>query len=132
MGGEKNLGVLLVSMTPELGDEEYIFCTTGRPCEEAVALKPWSMTKEKEGLSLILEKAVADGKGIFYEGVYRRITLNVHSSLDAVGLTAAISTKLAASCISANVVAAFHHDHIFIRKERAEEALRLLIELTGK
>ena len=131
MGGEKNLCVLLASMTPELGDEEYVFCTTGLPREEAAALKPWSMTKEKEGFSLILEKAVADGKGISYEGIYRRITLNVHSSLDAVGLTAAISTKLADSGISANVVAAFYHDHIFIQKERAEKALELLIELTG-
>jgi len=121
--------VLIAGMTPELGDEDYIFCTTEQPWDEMLALKPWAMTKEKEGLSLILEKAIADGKGIPYQGIYRRITLNVHSSLDAVGLTAAISTRLAASGISANVVAAFYHDHVFVQRDRAKEALELLEEL---
>lgn len=132
VGGEKNLGALLAGMTPELGDEEYVFCTTARPCEEMLVLKPWAMAKEKEGLSLILDKAIADRSGIPYEGIYRRISLNIHSSLDAVGLTAAISAKLAAAGISANVVAAYYHDHVFIQVGRAEEALELLMELSKK
>jgi len=67
-------------------------------------------------------------KNINYESVYKLISLNVHSSLDAVGLTAAFSTKLAEKNISANVVAAYYHDHIFVPEEKAEQALAAISE----
>ena len=54
---------------------------------------------------------------------------NVHSSLDAVGLTAAFSAKLTEKNISANVIAAYYHDHIFVPKEKAEQALNAILEL---
>ena len=57
------------------------------------------------------------------------ISLNVHSSLDAVGLTAAFSNRLAEYGISANVVAGFYHDHIFVHSELAEKAIRALGEI---
>jgi uncharacterized protein len=116
-------------MNPELGDEEYIFHTTDMSLEKAVTLKPWAIITEKEGFSLILEKKVAERNRIIFAGVYKRITLNVHSSLDAYGLTAAISTKLADSRISANVIAAYYHDHVFVQSGKAEEALKLLKEM---
>lgn len=121
--------VLLSTMNPELGDEEYIFHTTDMSLEKAATLKPWAIITEKEGFSLILEKKVAERNRIAFTGVYKRITLNVHSSLDAYGLTAAVSTKLANSGISANVVAAYYHDHVFIQRGKAEEAMKLLKEL---
>ena len=63
-----------------------------------------------------------------FESVFRGITLTIHSSLDAVGLTAAVSGKLAANNISANVIAAYYHDHIFVQTEKAELALKVLNE----
>ena len=69
-----------------------------------------------------------NNKNINYESVYKLISLNVHSSLDAVGLTAAFSTKLAEKNISANVVAAYYHDHIFVPEEKAEQALAAISE----
>nr|WP_275889019.1 ACT domain-containing protein [Desulforhopalus vacuolatus] len=63
-----------------------------------------------------------------YEGVFKGITLTVHSSLEAVGLTAAISSKLAEKGISANVIAAYYHDHIFVQTEKAEMAMEALNE----
>lgn len=60
--------------------------------------------------------------------MFRGITLTIHSSLDAVGITAAVSTKLAEQGISANVIAAYYHDHIFVQAEKAE----LAIEALGK
>jgi len=59
----------------------------------------------------------------------RRITLGVHSSLEAVGLTAAVSTLLARHGISANMIAGYHHDHLFVPANDAERAVELLIQL---
>ena len=84
------------------------------------------MFKEEEGLSMLLAEELAKSKGFTYTGVFRGITLNVHSSLESVGLTAAVSTKLAENNISANVIAATFHDHIFVPESDAETALTLL------
>lgn len=71
-------------------------------------------------------------RGIFeYESLFKQITLTVYSSLDALGLTAAVARKLASHGISANVVAAYYHDHIFVQKEKADEALLALKELSA-
>ena len=54
------------------------------------------------------------------------ITLRIHSSLAAVGLTAAVSGALAAEGISANMIAGFHHDHILLPAADADRALDIL------
>ena len=92
-------------------------------------LNPIGIFHEKEGVTFILEQQDAVNKKIHYLSVYRLITLNVHSSLDAVGLTAAFSAKLAEKNISANVVTAYYHDHIFVPEEKAEQALNAILEL---
>jgi hypothetical protein len=129
MDGEKDLRILLSSMEPELADEDYAFCATGTALEDLAALGPWAVVREKEGITAILETGVAKKNGIPFHSTFKRITLTVHSSLDAVGLTAAVSTRLAESGISANVVAAFYHDHVFVQEGKAQEALALLREL---
>ena len=91
-------------------------------------LNPIGFFHEKEGLTLIITQQEAINKNIDYESVYKLISLNVHSSLDAVGLTAAFSAKLAEKNISANVVAAYYHDHIFVPEEKAEQALAAISE----
>jgi hypothetical protein len=124
MFGEKNLIKLIASMTPVLGKSEYVFGTLNTYShEQLLLLNPVSTFQEKEGLTVILVKEKADEFNISYSGVFKCITLNVHSSLDAVGLTAAVSTKLTQSNISANVVAAYYHDHVFITAKDAEKAL---------
>ena len=87
---------------------------------------------EQEGLTVIVEKQQAQRANLEFDGVFKLITLTVHSSLDAVGLTAAVSTKLAKHGISANVVAAFYHDHIFVQTEKAEHAMTALEEFASK
>ena len=62
----------------------------------------------------------------------RCITLTVHSSLEAVGLTAAIATELAGLGISANVVAAYYHDHVFVPCAQAEQAVAGLAALGSR
>jgi hypothetical protein len=64
--------------------------------------------------------------------VFQRITLSVHTSLEAVGLTAAVSSALAREGISANVVAAYYHDHIFVPVAKANQALSCILKLVGE
>lgn len=58
------------------------------------------------------------------------VTLTVHSALDAVGFLARISTALAAQGIACNVVSAFHHDHLFVPRDRLEAAMQVLDRLS--
>jgi len=120
MSGETDLAVLLKSMEPELGADDYV------PAETAA----WAVISEEEGKTLILKKELADRNGIPFETVFKRITLKVHSSLESVGLTAKVSAKLASLGICANVVAGYYHDHIFVRREQADRALAGLKDLS--
>lgn len=101
----------------------YVSISDGRDVRE---LNPIVTVHEKEGLTLVLEEAIAQAAGL--EMVFRCawITLHVHSDLQAVGLTAAFSTALGQSNISCNVVAGAFHDHIFVPVERADEAMSVL------
>lgn len=99
---------------------------------EYAHLNPKAAFIEQEGLTLVLPKSVAERESIPFEGIYQQITLSVHSSLEAVGLTAAVSRKLATKGIGANVIAAYFHDHIFIQSEKAKDALAALLELKAE
>lgn len=130
MPGITNLDTLLSSMEPQLRKEEFIFCTfPDTEITDKLYLKPLCCFHEKEGLTLILEKEMADKYEVNYASAFSLISLTIHSSLDAVGLTAAISKKLADKEISANVVAAYFHDHVFVPKEKAQSAIEALYEL---
>ena len=93
---------------------------------DASHLAPIASFIEREGLTLIIPKDQADASAVEYDGIFRMITLQVHSSLGAVGLTAAVAKQLAEKGISANVVAAYFHDHIFVPSHRADDALMAL------
>ena len=115
-------------LRPELLDGEFVFCTVSGAVGEYRSLDPISTFVEPEGLTLILPKHKATTAGLSFDGTYRQITLTVHSSLSAVGLTAAVAGKLAEHGISANVVAAYFHDHIFVPTDQAHAALLALRE----
>ena len=130
MAGETDLNRLLVKMAPELIEGEYVFCSLASACYgDHQELQPLATIKEAKGLTLLVPRKIADEKGLDYESVFRGITLTVHSSLDAVGLTAAVSSKLAEKSISANVISGYYHDHIFVQAEYADQAMAALIEL---
>lgn len=80
-------------------------------------------------LATIAPKEYLDLLEIKNEGPYAKLTIDVHTSLELVGLTAVLATKLAKHGISANVVAAFYHDHIFVQYKLRQEAIQLLEEL---
>lgn len=128
----RNLATLLTNLAPELNPGEFVFCTVATGAlEDFAKLSPLATFQEAEGLTLVLSKETAEQAGLSYEGLMRCITLTVHSSLEAVGLTAAVSSALADAGISANVIAAYYHDHIFVPAERAEEALHVLRVLSA-
>jgi len=128
-----DLSTLLKSMRPVADQHDYAFCTVeSSDCCDYAKLSPFACIREDEGLTLVVKKSAADRAGLPVNSIFRRITLSVHSSLDAVGLTAAVATRLTEANISANVIAAFYHDHIFVPSEKFDIAMEALRELEKK
>lgn len=129
--GETKLATLLSCLQPQLLEGEYVFCLLrdGRYGDLA-QLNPLASFSENEGLSLVLSRVQADDAGLAYSAVFRCVTLTVHSSLEAVGLTAAVAGALAGAGISANVIAAHHHDHVLVPADSSAEAMAVLEKLS--
>ena len=130
MTGETDLHRLLKTMQATLNPGSYVFCQaedlSGVELAEVIG-----MFREAEGMTLIVRREYADVRGWNYDYVAAWITLRVHSSLAAVGLTATFSGALAGAGISCNVVAALYHDHIFVAEADAERALAVLHALAA-
>lgn len=130
MTGETDLNVLIAQMRPMLDPDPYVFCTFAKKnMMELADYEPIGLFAETEGVTAILPVERARELGLGDAEWFRRITLTVHSSLEAVGLTAAVAAALTDKGISANVVAAYFHDHVFVPEEHAEEALNALRQL---
>lgn len=129
MTGETDLEKLIREMSPELNEGEYVFCTLGAE-DNPINFEPIGWFHEREGVTVILPKAQADRLGLPYSFISAWITLNIHSSLEAVGLTAAVSQALTRTGISCNIVAAYYHDHLFVPIRDANRALEILQNLS--
>jgi hypothetical protein len=130
MCGETSLNVLLRSMSPALNPGEYVFASVpeGSDLQRVQVIGSF---REREGLTVIIERLEAESLGLACGYVMAWITLNVHSSLEAVGLTAAFATALGEAGISCNVIAGFYHDHLFVGKDDAQKAMTVLRELAA-
>ena len=130
---ETDLQTLLTTLSPSLNPTEMVFCCLGGfPNLSELPTPPFAFIKEEEGWTIILEKEMADKLGWIYTGVFCQITLEVQSSLQAVGLTAVVATELTKQNISANVVAATFHDHVFVPIHQADDALLCLQSIQAK
>ncbi|MCL6701580.1 ACT domain-containing protein [Pseudomonas sp. T1.Ur] len=125
MPGEKSIAKLLRGMSPTLNDGDYVFCCVV-DMDLVKGEEILGSFREKEGLTVIIERTRAQALGLEFEYVAAWITLTVHSALDAVGLTAAFATALGNAGISCNVIAAYYHDHIFVGREDAQRAIEVL------
>ena len=125
MTGERNLDKLLKTMKPTLNPGEYVFCSV-KDLQQINTSEIICLFREREGLTIIIERQAADRLELEYTFVAAWITLTVHSALEAVGLTAAFSKALTEENISCNVVAGYFHDHIFVDKKDSEKAMRVL------
>ena len=131
MVGETNLAKILARLRPEMRPEVYVFCTVDRPRFAALNhIGLLACVFEEEGVTLVIPETVARAEGLLSVGPFRCITLQVHSSLEGVGLTATVATLLAKHEIAANLIAGYHHDHILVPAEHADRAFALLQTLT--
>jgi uncharacterized protein len=131
MSGITDLTALLANLKPVLADGEFVYATAPADrLHDYLRLKPIGLFFEAEGLTLILPASTAQEAGLTVSAPLRCITMMVHSSLEAVGMTAAMATALTGEGISANVVAAYHHDHIFVPAADAERAVLALESLS--
>lgn len=131
MSGETNLAALLANVRPRLGGQ-FIFCSVPDHLVPQLSTVPLAMFRESEGTTLVLQKETAEKAGLRGSVPQTLITLDVYSSLEAVGLTAAVTTALAAAGISVNVFAGFYHDHLFVPSSKAELAMSVLRDLSAR
>ena len=122
---------MIKGMTPKLNEGEQVFITL-TDANQISRADTLCEFKEQEGTTVIIAKQKADALRLSYEYVASWITLEIHSSLEGVGLTALFSSELAKNNISCNVVAAYYHDHIFVDHKDAEKAVTVLRQLSKK
>ncbi len=118
-------------MKPELDEQEWSFASVDATFPVALA-KPLMVFHEHEGATIVAPVAELTRFKIPYEGTWRRIIINAYSALNAVGFLAEMARALTDESIPANVVSAYHHDHLFVPADRAEDALRALTALAAR
>lgn len=127
MSGEKDLTTLLANMNPVLAPDSFVFASVADNELHRFDVSDIDVfVREDEGLTLILRSELAGKYDLDVAQTFARITLQIHSSLEAVGLTAVIATKLAAADISANVVAGYYHDHVYVADSDGAKAIQVL------
>jgi hypothetical protein len=128
--GGRDLQTLLSSLTTTLHPDTFVFITMPDQVTSIGDLPPSLDARmafqEAEGLTIVTTRAAADSHGLQYSFPSRMITLNIHSSLEAVGFIARVASKLAEKGIGANPVSGFFHDHLFVGEGRHEEAITAL------
>ncbi len=125
MSGEQNLDVLLGTMNPDPQEGDYVFQTSRQGFSREAQDNAVMVFRETEGMTLIIQAEIAEALQSDSPR-WSMITLTVHSDLAAVGFLAAITQKLAVAGISVNAVSAFYHDHLFVPKDKLDEAMAIL------
>lgn len=132
ISGATDLGELLAGMRPVLDDTPWVFCSLPPGTTPPASLGAIATVWEDEGWTAVTTRDRAAAAGLPYAGTFRRITLTVHSSLEAVGFLAAVAGALADAGIACNAMSGAYHDHLFVPTDRATEAVRVLATLAAR
>ena len=122
MAGLTNLHEILGALRPRVRPGNFVYVTLA----EEPAVETQARIVEDEGVTLVIDQRIADAQGYPYEGVFGWITLQAHTSLSSVGVTAAVATALARVGLSCNVLAGFYHDHLLVPADDVAEAIEVL------
>jgi hypothetical protein len=117
-----------MDLAPELQPGTYVFCVD----DGSSRVSPVATMREREGLTIVLPREDADSAGLDYTLVLAWITLTAHTTLEQVGITAAVSSALALAGIACNVISGFHHDHLFVPAHRGNDALAIIRGLAAQ
>ena len=131
MSGETDILKLLAGLDPKVDSQTYVFASLEK-AETFIGLSPIMMFNEEEGVTGIIPLEKAEAAGIEFAFPCKKITLQIHSSLEAVGLIATISEALEEEDVPANVVSAFYHDHIFVPVDKVDDAMKAIGVLMGE
>jgi hypothetical protein len=126
--GETDLGRMLADLAVERRPGVFTFVAVSVPTPGLLAAAE-AMVTERELTTLVLPVEAAERAGLPVTVELAWLTLLVHSSLEAVGLTAAVSSQLAAEGIACNVIAGYHHDHLLVPYRRVDDAVAALAAL---
>ncbi|KAG9613323.1 hypothetical protein KCU86_g1385, partial [Aureobasidium melanogenum] len=124
---------LLATLTATLHPQTYVFAVLAES-----KIPPFSEVEmlfreaKAEGITVITTQEYAETHGLEYTFPCRKITLDVTSSLDAVGFIAVVATRLAAAGMGVNPISGFYHDHLFVPLGRESDALEVIAELAGE
>lgn len=133
MAAETDLAVMLASISVTRRPGTWTFITVSDPAEVAQLLvagdRVDALIREDEGMTAVVttELAAERGHPVAFEAAW--LTLDVHSALEAVGLTAAFSRVLGERGIPCNVIAGHFHDHLLVPLVRVDEAIEAIEEL---
>ena len=122
--GETDLQRLLAGLAPELAARPRTI--RSQAADASVPAATIMLFREDEGVTTVVEVDESTD-----EALWAQITLRIHSSLEAVGMIAAIAAALAARDIPCNAVSAYYHDHLFVPWPRRDDAIAALQALTG-
>ncbi|WP_210506920.1 ACT domain-containing protein [Naasia sp. SYSU D00057] len=131
MAGITDLDELLNSLEPVRHPDPHVLVTVREPAPEDLAAAT-AVIREAEGVTLVLTQPEADRRRLAGAFTGAWITLTVHSSLEAVGMAAAVSAALAGAGIPCNMFAGYHHDHLLVPLDRADDALGALRGLSQR
>ena len=129
--GLTNLHEMLSSLDVKTRPEPYVFVTTSDD-DSPLVQHADATIREEEGLTVVLTARIAEEHGLVSEPLFSWLSLTINSSLEAVGLTAAFSTALAAENISCNVLAGYHHDHLLVPYADRDRAIKVLRRLSQR
>lgn len=123
--GETDLDVMLSTLAVQRRPGIFTYIAVEVPTPGLLAAAH-AVVKEGPLTTIVLPVDAATRAGQLVTVELAWLTLTVQSSLEAVGLTAAVSSRLAAIDIPCNVLAGYHHDHLLVPVDRVDDAIAAL------